>query len=140
MPIFFRIAWPLSVESRAMMAARRRSSCAAESLGEAISGMLIWSRLLAITRPPFFSQLRPTPEAELTTPTSKKPFSSDQAIAAWSRMERTASRLMSILLSRSIALAARHMLEYWSGVRIVFPRTSLIVRMGEVLTTMNSVW
>src|SRR5262245_26210396 len=139
MPIFLRTSFPLSVASRPMIAARSRSTCAAESLGEAIMGMLIWSRLLAITRPPFFSLLRPTPEVELTTPTSKNPFSSDQPIAAWSRIARTDSLPMSILLSRSIAFAARHMFEYWSGVRMVLPFTSAIVLIGEFFTTMKSV-
>src|SRR5262249_20387313 len=137
--IFFRMARPPSVESSASTAARSLAMRAAVSPGEAMNGMLIWSRLAAMTRPPFFSQLRATPEAEFTTPTSNILFSTDQPMAAWSRIDLTFSFSMLMLLSRSMAFAARHMFEYWSGVTIVLPLTSAMVRRGESFGTMNSV-
>src|SRR5262249_43192693 len=61
-PIFFRIARPCSVWSRLTTAMRSFATCALVTSGEAMKGMLGRSRLFAMTRPPFFSQVRATPE------------------------------------------------------------------------------
>src|SRR6266571_4678694 len=70
-PIFFRMARPLSVDSIVTSAARSFWIWAAEIFCDAMKGVLGNSRLRAITRPPFFSQVRPAPENVLTTPTSR---------------------------------------------------------------------